>query len=1052
MEETNPILKFANRQNNNVGFTPTTDNPILKFANKQSGIDFATPTSADKVALGSDAYKMPATVDDARKLQQEDPSLWSRIAKNLMKPVGVVATLSEETGRAIGHVASGNNPWETIKNTPAKIGGILSGTRERSFVDVFKENWKPLELDTKGGTDVTANFINDVVPSLLGTITDIAADPLNFISGGLTKTGKAADKFQQLKKAGEVIKENSKFAKELQAMGITRDMLELGATKAEQVQKGQRALLTVFANTPWEKTLVGGAPIYETTAKIGQAFKATKTAEILKRVFSTKTSNDAFNTVTEHFSNLREYRKGAVMDEALDIQKNIANLSKDEAYKIIDVIEGKIPSSGVKEIDDIAKRLKTNFDEIGKAESKLGLLKTEIADYFPHIKIKEKPATIAGIFDRAKYSTALGSSKERTISGSVSEINQAFGTEFFEQRPAVAFAQRALASAKAVSNKEYLESIKVFGKNAQHIDDPLKFVFGPTGADSLFDVQRAIDAGDIARDAVFKEGNILKATYAKGRIDDIAMKLNELETGLGETFRKSIKLGKVSMEDIVTRAKQVIEEAGPNISAGYKNWVEVPGLKELKGLKFAPDVARSLTDYSKAIKPDELNVAIRTFDQVQNWWKAQALVAPSYHVRNLAGNMWNNFLGGVKGLRPYVEAGQIQSGKPVQFTDDIGRLWDNARIMEAAKKSGVINEGWYAKDIDVALSSEFEGNSWNPLKQNFGLYKANRQAGTVFENNSRLAHFIQRLKEGSTIDDAALSVKKYLFDYADLTTTEKEIFKRALPFYTWTRKNIPLQIEKLITEPAKFAILPKVQKGIESNVEKPDEKYLGDYIKDNVGVRVGTDEKGNTFYFLMGSWLPSAQAIDFLSQPTENMVISLTPFIKTPIELWSNQSFFFEDSFGQPSKIERYPQENQSWLGFTMRKKTANVLKNIRILNELDKLNPGSIFGTSDSPSLVNRIAPEAGVKLPLGVGTITTSEKRGGRFTPETTQTARVLQSLFGKSVPYNPNYAKQFYLWDTDTKIRELEKAAKDAAKDGQKEYSKRLREEIIKVKKSR
>ena len=388
----------------------------------------------------------------------------------------------------------------------------------------------------------------------------------------------------------------------------------------------------------------------------------------------------------------------------------------------------------------------------------------------------------------------------------------------------------------------------------------------------------------------------------------------------------------------------------------------------------------------------------------------------------------------------------------VKFTDDAGRIWDNKTLMDAAKKSGVINEGWYAKDIDVALSSELGGSSWNPLKQNFGLYKANRSVGSVFENNARLAHFIDQLKKGSTIDNAAASVKKYLFDYGDLTSVEKNIFKRVVPFYTWTRKNIPLQVEKLLQSPEKFGAVGKVTKAIESNVEKPNEKYLGDYIKNNIGVRVGTDKEGNTHYFLMGQWLPGAQAIDFLSAPVENFIGMISPFIKAPVETWANQSWMFENTFGEPSKIERYPEENQSWLGLTMRKKTVNILKNIRILNELDKLNPGAIFGDEDNPSLINRIAPEAGFKAPFGIGHITTSEKRGGRFTPEGTMADRILQSMFGKDSLYNPNFAKKFYLWDTDTKVRELEKAIKDARRDGQKEYAKRLREELINIKKSR
>lgn len=971
-----PLLDFSQRNNPvpTVGSSRSTSS-LQNFASRSFDDDeeekknLGTNSAILDSKLGGDSTYTPRTVDDARKIQDEDPTLWQRISKQLMKPVGVVSTLAEETGGLITDVAYGDfgDAGRRIKNTPKKVGGILTGTREHSFSDIWNEA-------------ADNGIVSKRVAFWAGLTTDLVSDPLNFVGiGALTKPGQVTAKVQKLNAAGETIKEGSKIWKDLKALGMLDDIhkLRLGATKAEQVQIGQRGLITLFANTPWEKTLVKGARFYDYTGKLASGIKQTKGAQIVGKIFSTKTSDEGFNIAKSHYNNLMEYRKGQAMEEAIQIQNEIGKLGQGEARQVIDVIEGwsKGVRSGIKEVDELAGRLRANFEDMRKTEEGLGLLKTDIQDYFPHIKVKDGEQlsgwqktkaffkTATGGTDEASkaygdsrvYSTNLPSSKARKIEGTVSSINEQFGTEFFDSRPAVSYAQRALGHAKAVTSAEFFGSVKQFGK----------------------------------------------------ALDDVTP-----ETA---------------------------------------NYVET-GIKELDGLKFAPDVAEQLKKYQVAIKPEELNVALRTFDSVQNWWKAQALVAPSYHVRNFVGNMWNNFLGGVTDPTDYFQAGRLQNGKALQFTDDAGRVWDQNTLMKAARQTGVLGDGWYAKDIPTALESELGGLSWNPLKQNFGLFKANRAVGTTFENNARLAHFVRRLKEGNTIDEAAMSVKKYLFDYGDLTDIEKTWFKRVAPFYTWTRKNIPLQLENAVTQPGKFATIPKTTEAIESQVEKPNEKYLGDYIRDNVGVRVGTDKEGNTLYFLMGNWLPAAQAVDFLSQPTENFVMMVSPFFKAPVELWSNQSSFFEDTFGQPSQIERYPEENQSFLGFTMRKKTAYILKNIRILNELDKLNPGSIFGDKDSPSLVNRIAPEAGFRAPFGIGTVTTSEKRGGRFTPDGTQADRVLQSMFGKTSVYNPNFAKRFYLWDTETKVRELDRAIKDAQRDGQKEYAKRLREELQNIKRER
>lgn len=933
MAAPNPILDWKNKQTQapSVSSTqPSSSNPILEWkkTTETPGIS-SGPTELQKQVFGENASQLPRNYQEARDLQEKDPSLWGKVSEQLMKPIGIVATTTEDLGTAIGR-----GDISVLKQTPSKIGGIITGTQKNSFVDIWQENGAGIGLSPK-------------VSSAIGLLVDIAADPLNFIGGGLTKAGKVADKAGELLRAGEKIRADSKLARQIKALGLTTDQLKLGATKAEQVMLGQRALLSVMGHK-----VIGGAPIYRATEVVGSAIKQTAFSKIIRTAFSTKTENEAFNVVREHFDNLAGYRRGKVMDEALDIQNNIAQMGEGEALKVLDVIEsGK--NSGVKAIDEMASRLINNFKGLRDKEKELGLLKSEIQDYFPHIRVKDK----IGVADKLKllfakprkYSTALGSSKLRTIEGSVNEINKTFGTEFFESRPAVAFAQRALASARAVTSKEFFNSVKQFAVKE--------------GADGI-------------------------ETSVQG----------------------------------------------------------------LKGHKFAPDVAKAIDQYNESLKPEVLNSVAKIFDGAQNWWKAQALVSPSYHVRNMAGNLWNNFLAGVTDPKVYFEAGLAQMGKKMPaFTDDAGRVWDQASLIEAAKKTGVLGEGWYAKDIQYGLGSEMSANSWNPLRQNFGLFRANRAVGQAFENNARLGHFISKLKEGHSIDVAAQSVKKYLFDYGDLTDLERTVLKRVAPFYTWTRKNVPLQLKALMEQPAKFAGVAKTQNAIESNVPKPNEKYLTNYIKDNIGLRVGTDENGNTLYFLMGQWLPAAQAIDFLSQPVQNMLVMLTPFLKTPTEIWANKSMFFEDTLNQGSPIERYPEENVSFLGLTMRKKTAAIARNIRILNELDKLNPGRIFGDEKNPSLWYNISPDAKVRLP-GVGTITPSNRQVGKFQPESTQGNRILQVMFGKTQIYNPAIAKQYFLWDTQTKIKNLKAGIKDALRDGQKEYAKSLQEELKKFQKSR
>lgn len=102
----------------------------------------------------------------------------------------------------------------------------------------------------------------------------------------------------------------------------------------------------------------------------------------------------------------------------------------------------------------------------------------------------------------------------------------------------------------------------------------------------------------------------------------------------------------------------------------------------------------------------------------------------------------------------------------------------------------------------------------------------------------------------------------------------------------------------------------------------------------------------------------------------------------------------------------------KSFLGMDMGAKTANVLRNIRVLSELDKLNPGLIFGGKDTPS-----------KIPGG------SQNRGARQSPDAPEATRWRDFLTGKTQTYNPENSKYYYDRDTKDRMDEYTQALNQA-----------------------
>jgi hypothetical protein len=550
----------------------------------------------------------------------------------------------------------------------------------------------------------------------------------------------------------------------------------------------------------------------------------------------------------------------------------------------------------------------------------------------------------------------------------------------------------------------------------------------------------------------------------------------EVYAGKGGELYQAINTGlhKAGVEEINKAYKKPIFEENPALALAHRgtasakavasgklfqdvrkfatdaeNGVEVK-VPELKGLKFEPGVAKQLDSYYSSIQPENLATAVKAIDAVQGLWKTQALFSTGYHLRNATGNLWNNFLAGIKNPAEYANAMKVQNGKDFTMVTDAGTKLTGPEILELAKKNGVIDSGQFTADIDRTIEAQVKGGNFNPLSSENYLFRGNRKVGSAVENNAKLTNFMHQLQKGLPPLDASREVKKYLFDYADLTDFEKGFMKRIMPFYTWTRKNLPVQVEAIMEQPGKFAGAEKVIGAVESQTMAGapdiDEKYLSDYIKNNTPMRVGYNEKDRSAnYFLLGAWVPSYAAMNFIDQPMEQMWGMVSPFIKTPIAYGTNKDAFFKNSLDEYQKIEKFPGDSVNFMGVTMPKKTAMVLRNIKLLNDLDKANPGLIFGgTKGQKSIWAKMGLPA-VNVP-GMGNLSPAQFK---YNPKTgvvpSAGVRAAGFFTGKSTTYKEKTSQEYYRSETDQRVAEMERAVSKAKREGDLPSVKKLKQEI-------
>lgn len=248
--------------------------------------------------------------------------------------------------------------------------------------------------------------------------------------------------------------------------------------------------------------------------------------------------------------------------------------------------------------------------------------------------------------------------------------------------------------------------------------------------------------------------------------------------------------------------------------------------------KYIPsEIKKEFSRVESIINNDE---SIRAFERVidgwQKWWRATATVPViggfGFHLRNAQGNIFNNFLAGVEDPAVYVKAGKLQTAieKAVRSDDNFadairkqGLSDRDVRIIEEARKRGTIGDFLVQADQEVdplvrdTSRTVRTAKGLNPFdRKNSYLIRSGTYIGRQVETNARLAHFIDKVNKTGSFEQADESVRKYLFDYGDLTPIEQKVFRRYVPFYTYLRKNTPLQFEQLFTQPGKYTAISRL--------------------------------------------------------------------------------------------------------------------------------------------------------------------------------------------------------------------------------------------------
>ena len=376
-----------------------------------------------------------------------------------------------------------------------------------------------------------------------------------------------------------------------------------------------------------------------------------------------------------------------------------------------------------------------------------------------------------------------------------------------------------------------------------------------------------------------KQGNV-KLVYPKGESADItvnALKDESLQKNLKETMwsKKAEQYnGAIDYTELTWEDFEKINMSTKNVPVYAIDSVTYDAYQKAMTEQFTKDKDNFL----------------KVYDKFTNVWKKMATTSVGFHVRNAFGNAFQMYLDvGAEALNP----------KWLQIANEVGK--DSAEVLfksvDGVEYTGkMVNDLFKQVGLDdvTQLSTEFnkarKGNitidelingvtkpKTNPIE---AIFNTSQKVGDNIEKLAKRQQFSILLERGYSPLEAKQHVDKFLFDYSDLTDFETDFMKRIIPFYTFAKKNMELQIDTLMHNPTPVKNARRIldnQRKV--NVSKEEEQLIKDNDKDKIITDFGGKKR------TISTNLPWIQDVNPLG--------SLNPIIKTPLELATNKNFTF---------------------------------------------------------------------------------------------------------------------------------------------------------------
>lgn len=493
-------------------------------------------------------------------------------------------------------------------------------------------------------------------------------------------------------------------------------------------------------------------------------------------------------------------------------------------------------------------------------------------------------------------------------------------------------------------------------------------------------------------------------TLMEGLRDFHARHVDRYAKDMAELTRESrrrLKAARNRARELAARS----ERAGRRARGGREDVDEAGRLWQELGLQQIGEVRQSsLTTEQLSSLPPELDVtfapeslrlavekfykASRPNEDVKQWldgvyrplfglWKIAATVGrgPGYHVRNLIGAVWNNFLGDISAADHRLAARMVRARRTAldqaraEKADELAR---RLGLSEGEAAARVVDDALHQR-VDELLQEQLGGvevargltlydvhrmsadnqvqmhtrpteglhamigeepsaaaqlgggraNLFRRTRDEADLNRAQRTVNFLADNPAinvskgwaelseefvRNAAFIGGLRRYGASDGGrvAANLSRGLhFDYQDLSETERWTRNTLVPFYVWSRHNVPLQFRALFTSPGKAHRLVMANDAARDVLGDDEADVVPEWMQERLGWVSQLRWQGSPI--VLGIESPLVDVNRFIKTPDDlsasgllgavggslrEVTSNLSPAVKAPIELVTGTDTF----------------------------------------------------------------------------------------------------------------------------------------------------------------